>query len=155
MKNWGSPLNNWWRTMEEQMKKWYRVDQELMKKLWISFVNEKELMKNCWRAAEDLMNNWWSTDEESTNNLRVLQQLATCVPTPWQNWTGQNNSFKSDFQWFIPSLSKLNLKIWLTAIQRNNCFCRNRKIHSKNSFWYRTIDISNKSIGVDGRGLGW
>ena len=23
------------------------------------------------------------------------------------------------------------------------------------SFWYRTIDMSNKSLGVDGRGLGW
>ena len=23
------------------------------------------------------------------------------------------------------------------------------------SFWYRTIDMSNKSLGVDGQGLGW
>ena len=68
-------------------------------------------MENWWRSGEDLMNKWWRTDEALTNNLGVLQQLATCVPSPWQNWTGQNDPFKSD-SWFIPSL-------WFDKLQCN------------------------------------
>ena len=134
-------MKNRWRMSEKLIWKWWRTDGALMKIRWIT--------------DEELVKILWITDEELTNNWVVLQQLVTYVPSHWQNWTGQNNSFKSDLPMVIPLLSKLNLNIWLTAIQFTNCYCWNRNIKSTNSFWYRTIDISNKSIGVVGRGLGW
>ena len=139
-------MKNWGRTDEEQVKNWYRVDEKLMKKHWIT----EELKRNWWRTDGEPMKIWWITNEELTNNWGSFNSSPLVFLPHDKIGLAKIIHSSQAYQWFL-----LNLKIWLTAIQRNNCFCRNRKIHSKNSFWYRTIDISNKSIGVDGRGLGW
>ena len=54
-------------------------------------------------------------------------------------WKSQYKWRKGEF-WNLKTKSQYFKKVWkLKDI----------------SFWYRTIDMSNKSVGVDGRGLGW
>ena len=83
-----------------------------------------------------------------------LFRNSLCSNQQKQKRTGQNISSQTHptFTFLNKSETVLSLKEFLLLMLRYaNMIFRNQKV----SFWCRTFDISEKSVGVVGRGLGW